>query len=65
PRSGLVQYLENLRYQESMADSSYNSGKVEGKIEGIIEEKHAVAKKMQAAGISIELIKQLTELDEF
>lgn len=27
-------YLENLRYQESMVDSSFCSGKIEGKLEG-------------------------------
>ncbi|MCK4609292.1 MAG: Rpn family recombination-promoting nuclease/putative transposase [Gammaproteobacteria bacterium] len=82
-------YLENLRYQESMADSSYSSGKIEGvlegkaegriegkaegriegkaegKIEGILEGKIEVAKKMQASGVSMELIRQITGLDDF
>jgi predicted transposase/invertase (TIGR01784 family) len=72
------QYLENLRYQESMVDSSYRSGKVEGivegeargilkgkaegKIEGIREGKIEIIKKMKSSGMTDEAIKQLTGL---
>ena len=72
-------YLENLRYQESMVDSSYNSGrvegeeiglkkgKVEGKIEGKIEgEKIGLkkaAEKMRASGMTNEMIREITGLD--
>ncbi|MCK4608614.1 MAG: Rpn family recombination-promoting nuclease/putative transposase, partial [Gammaproteobacteria bacterium] len=62
-------YLENLRYKESMFDSNYNTGKIAGKVEGekigVEKGKVAVAKKMQASGMSAELIRQLTGLDDF
>ncbi|HBC71358.1 MAG TPA: hypothetical protein DCZ38_01055, partial [Coxiellaceae bacterium] len=45
-------YLENLRYQNSMMDSNYNSGKIEGIMEGRIEGEKVkaieIAKKMKA-----------------
>jgi len=59
-------YLENLRYQNSMMDSNYNSGRIEGviegRMEGRIEEKIEIAKKMKAAGITNEVIQQVTGL---
>jgi predicted transposase/invertase (TIGR01784 family) len=67
-------FLENLRYQESMVDSSYNSGRVEGemigiekgklegRIEGELEGKIKVAKKMKAAGMSNKAIQEITDL---
>jgi predicted transposase/invertase (TIGR01784 family) len=64
-------YLENLRYQESMVDSSYNSGRIEGRLEGEkigiekgkAENKIELVKKMKAAGIAAELIQQVTGLN--
>ncbi|MEA2097024.1 MAG: PD-(D/E)XK nuclease family transposase, partial [Candidatus Cloacimonadota bacterium] len=70
-------YLENLHYEESMVDSSFNSGKLEGKKEGekvglkkgekigLEKGKLAVAKKMKASGMDIELIRQITGLQDF
>lgn len=67
-------YLENLRYQESMVNSSYNSGKIEGIMEGEvkgriegeakgkIKGKSEVAKKMKEAGMANEVIQQATGL---
>jgi len=59
-------YLENLRYQNSMMDSNYNSGKIEGIMEGRIEGEKVkaieIAKKMKAAGITNEVIQQVTGL---
>ncbi len=59
-------YLDNLRYQASMVDSSYNSGKVEGRVEGeqigIEKEKVEVARKMKKAGMENEIIQQITGL---
>jgi predicted transposase/invertase (TIGR01784 family) len=51
-------YLENLTYQKSMVVSSYDSGRIEGKTEGKAE----VAKRMKAAGMTNEVIQQLTGL---
>ena len=64
-------YLENLRYQESMVDSSYNSGRVEGeeiglkkgKIEGEKIGLKKAAEKMRASGMTNEMIREITGLD--
>lgn len=53
-----TRYLENLRYQESMVDSSFRSGKIEGRIEGKTE----VAKNLKATGITNEIIQKVTGL---
>ena len=57
-----ARFVENLRYRESMAESTYDSGKIEGKIEGKIDGKVEVAKKMKAAGMANEIIQQVTGL---
>ena len=50
-----------------MMDSNYNSGRIEGviegRMEGRIEEKIEIAKKMKAAGITNEVIQQVTGLN--
>ena len=60
-------YLENLRYQNSMMDSNYNSGKIEGIMEGRIEGEKVkaieIAKKMKAAGLTNKVIQQVTGLN--
>ena len=47
-------FVENLRYRESMAESTFDSGKIEGKIE--------VAKKLKDMGMANEIIQQATGL---
>ena len=64
-------FVENLRYRESMVESNYDSGEIDGiikgKIEGEIEGKKAkaieVAEKMKEAGMAKEIIKQFTGLN--
>ena len=66
------QFVENLRYRESMAESTFDSGKIEGRTEGIvegeikgkIEGKTEVAQKMKEAGMANVIIQQLTGLSE-
>ena len=55
-------FVENLRYRESMAESTYDSGKIEGKIEGKSEGKIEVAQKMKEAGMTNAVIQQFTGL---
>ena len=67
-------YVENCRYEASMVESSYGSGKIEGRKEGIetgektgikkgkLEEKFETAKKMMKLKLSIEIIKEATGL---
>ena len=63
-------YLENLRQKESEFGSTYNTGKVDGKIEGEqigiekgkIEGKIEVAKKLKALGMTNETIQKATDL---
>ena len=50
--------MENLRYQRSVIET----GREEGRIEGRIEERMHNAKAMKDAGISYDLIKQITGL---
>ena len=65
-------FVENLRYRESMAESTFDSGKIEGRTEGIvegeikgkIEGKTEVAQKMKEAGMANGIIQQLTGLSE-
>jgi len=47
-------YLENARYQNSVIDSSFRDGKIEGKLE--------IAKKMKATNMDSKTIQQLTGL---
>ena len=49
-------YLENLSYQESMVDSSYNDGRIEGEKTKTIE----IAKNMKKLGMDNETIQQAT-----
>lgn len=67
-RKEYEEYLENLRYQASMFESSYKVGEVKGRETGIKEgeENKAVemAKKSLAEGLSIELISKLTGLSK-
>jgi predicted transposase/invertase (TIGR01784 family) len=51
-------FVENLRYKESMAESTFESGKIEGEKVKAIE----IAKKMKAANTANELIQQFTGL---
>jgi predicted transposase/invertase (TIGR01784 family) len=67
-RKEYEEYLENLRYQASMFESSYKVGEIKGRETGIKEgeENKAVemAKKSLAEGLSIELISKLTGLSK-
>jgi predicted transposase/invertase (TIGR01784 family) len=72
-------YIEDLRYQESMVNSSYSTGIItgrdagiregrikgirEGRIKGKRESKIEVVKKMRAAGLAVDLIQQITGLN--
>ena len=51
-------YIENSRYQESMIDSSFKIGEIEGKIKGKLE----VAKNLKTIGMSNEVIQKTTNL---
>jgi len=58
-------YLKSLvDYSEvqNVSETAFNDGKIEGKIEGIMEEKRAVAKNMLGLGMSIETIATITGL---
>jgi len=59
-------YLDGLRYDESMIDSSYNTGKIEGEKVGVekgkIEGKIEIAASMKAAGMRNEVIQKITGL---
>ena len=48
-------FIDDGHYQASMVESNYDKGKAEGKIE--------IAKKMKDAGMSAELIQQVTGID--
>ncbi len=50
--------VENERYRKSVVMSNYDSGKIDGRTEREIE----IAKKMKAAGITNEIIQQVTGL---
>lgn len=64
-------YLDNLRYQNSMFSSNYDSGIIDGEKRGLKkgkklgaeETKIAIAKKMQQEGIAPKTIKQITGID--
>ena len=57
-----ARFVENLRYRESMAESTFDSGKIEGKIEEKIERNIEIAKKMKEASMPNEVIQQVTGL---
>jgi predicted transposase/invertase (TIGR01784 family) len=57
-------YKESLHYQASMYESTYVVGHIDGKKEGKIEEKQAIAKSMLAENLPLELIIKLTGLTE-
>ncbi len=67
-RKEYEEYLENLRYQASMFESSYKVGEVKGRETGIKEGEEnkamEMAKKSLAEGLSIELISKLTGLSK-
>ena len=52
-------YLKNLRYQNSMADSNFRDGKIEGEKAKAIE----VAKNLKTMSIATEIIKKATGLN--
>jgi predicted transposase/invertase (TIGR01784 family) len=51
-------FVENLRYQESMAESTYDSGKIEGEKNKTIE----IVKKMKSMNLSEDVIQKATGL---
>lgn len=67
-RKEYEEYLENLRYQASMFESSYKVGEIKGRETGIKEGEEnkamEMAKKSLAEGLSIELISKLTGLSK-
>lgn len=61
-RAAYERYIEDRRVAESSVKTSWLEGKVEGKVEGRVEGKLEVARNLQAAGISIEIIMNTTGL---
>lgn len=61
-RQEYQRYLENMMYQESIVDSSFRDGKIEGKEEGEFEGKLKVAKEMKTDGMDNKKIQQYTGL---
>lgn len=59
-REDYDKFVENLRYRESMTESSFNTGKIEGKIEGGKVKAIEIAKKMKSAGMAKNVIQQMT-----
>lgn len=57
-RKAYERYEENTHYEASMHESHYGRGKLDGKLEGIIE----VAKSMLDCGIAVELVMKSTGL---
>lgn len=53
-RKDYDRFVENLRYQESVAESTYDSGKIEATV--------AVAKNLKKLGMNNEAIQQATGL---
>jgi len=51
-------YLENKMYQESMADSSFRSGQIDGEINGLKK----IAKNLKAMGMTTDVIQKATGL---
>ena len=49
---------------EDALEDGWNRGKKEGKEEGIKENKLSVAKKLSEEGISLEIIKKVTNLSD-
>jgi predicted transposase/invertase (TIGR01784 family) len=61
------QYEESLKYYrdiKNVIDTAFEDGELKGKIEGKIEERQAIAKKMKAMGIPFETIVVLTGLSK-
>jgi predicted transposase/invertase (TIGR01784 family) len=56
------EYLESLRYQASMFESSYKVGEMKGEEKGREERDKEIAKKMKDKGTEIELISEITGL---
>ena len=67
-RKAYKQYLENLRYANSVMATSHYEGMVEGekkgRAQGVAEEKLNMARKMKARNYPIEDIAEMTGLSE-
>ncbi|MBR2888125.1 MAG: hypothetical protein IKB95_07845, partial [Bacteroidales bacterium] len=73
-RKAYNRYIENLRFNRSVMDSSRIEGRIEGmemgmaqgleegKAEGAKNEKLSTAKRMKAEGLDINLIAKITQL---
>ena len=61
-RQEYQRYLENMMYQESMVDSSFRDGKIEGITEGKMEAKKASVLKMHSKNLNIETIADFVDL---
>jgi predicted transposase/invertase (TIGR01784 family) len=58
------EYIESLRYQASMFESSYKVGEMKGEEKGRQERDKEIAKKMKEKGTEIELISEITGLPQ-
>jgi predicted transposase/invertase (TIGR01784 family) len=58
------EYLDSLRYQASMFESSYKVGEMKGEEKGRQEREKEIAKKMKKKGTEIELISEITGLPQ-
>jgi predicted transposase/invertase (TIGR01784 family) len=58
------EYLDSLRYQASMFESSYKVGEMKGEEKGRQEREKEIAKKMKKKGTEIELISEITGLSQ-
>jgi predicted transposase/invertase (TIGR01784 family) len=58
------EYLESLRYQASMFESSYKIGAIKGEEKGRQEREKEIAKKMKKTGTKIEFISEITGLPQ-
>jgi predicted transposase/invertase (TIGR01784 family) len=63
-RQDYEEYLESLRYQASMYESSYKVGEMKGRKEGEKDKAIEIAKKALAKGNSIEFISEITGLSK-
>jgi predicted transposase/invertase (TIGR01784 family) len=69
-RQAYTRYLDGLHLDASLIETNYSVGKIDGekigiekgKVEGRVEEKLAMAKKMKQAGMPNEAIQHITEL---
>ena len=58
-----MRYDESIKvYRDNLATIAF--AKTEGRAEGRVEEKISIAKKLKKMGLSVEMIKQTTELSE-